>query len=841
MTMALAGLRVVDLAGPEGQLCGRLLADLGAEVIKVEPPAGDLSRHFGPFAGERPDPEASLPFVYFNANKKSVTLDWTLPADRERLERLLRTADAVVTTSPDGLAAAGLDEARLRAEHPGLVVAAISGFGSSGPYRDFKAPSIVCAAMGGVMYLCGAPDRPPLAEPGDQPYHLASAFAAGGVLLALRQRDRTGRGPRVEVSAQEAQASQQHIVVNYSANAAILRRSGGRSSTGGGMPYGVYPASDGYCHLVVILTSHWRSLVEWMGSPELFADAMWDNRHLRNANADLIEPPTAEFTRQLTKSELFAEGQRRHITVAPINRPDEFTRDPHARARELFLDVEHPVVGTCRLVRPPFRMSATPGGFTRPAPLLGEHNAEILGGLGPDETPALPSVAGSAPGAEGPAAPAARGTASASGAVSVPAGTGAAPSGSPRGDPSGPADSLPLAGIRVLDFSQAIAGPFLTRLLAENGAEVIKLESQAYQQRGRTRAGMDPRIILQQKVTFADVNRNKRSIAVDMSRPEARELVRRVVPHCDVVVENFSPRVLEKWGLGYEELRRLRGDVVMVRLPGFGTTGPYRDYLGLAAVAMGVTGLYHLWSYADRPEPAGPPVWMPDYLSAAFGLTAVTAALRHRDRTGEGQVVDLAQTEATAVVLGASYLDYFVNGRVGGPLGNRHPRYAPHGAYRCRGDDAWCAIAVRDDAEWAALARVMGEPAWTREPRFATAAERLANQDDLDPRLEEWTREHTPHQVMRLLQKAGVPAGAVQDGERLYHDPHLRERGFIAKIEDVADGPLEYPGVFVRLSEAPAPVGRCHDLGEDNDFVFGDLAGLPTAEIRRLEQDGILA
>ena len=167
---ALAGLRILDLAGPEGQLCGRLLADLGAEVIKVEPPAGDPGRWIGPFVGGQPHPEASLPFLYLNANKKSVTLDRTTPAAREQLERLARTADAVVTTSPDGLAAVGLDEARLQAENPGLVVASITGFGCSGPYRHFKAPSIVCAAMGGVMYLCGAPDRPPLVEPGDQPY-----------------------------------------------------------------------------------------------------------------------------------------------------------------------------------------------------------------------------------------------------------------------------------------------------------------------------------------------------------------------------------------------------------------------------------------------------------------------------------------------------------------------------------------------------------------------------------------------------------------------------------------------------------------------------------------------
>ena len=190
-----------------------------------------------------------------------------------------------------------------------MVTASITGFGLTGPHSVYKAPSILCSAMGGVMYLCGSEDQPPLAEPMNQPYHLASAFAAAGVLLALRHRESTGRGQVVEVSCQEVQAAQQHVLVNYSANANVLKRAGSRTPVGGGMPYGIYPASDGFCHIVVIATSHWRSFVDWMGKPDALTDAVWDNRHVRIANPDLIEHLTAEFTSQFTKGEFFLQGQ----------------------------------------------------------------------------------------------------------------------------------------------------------------------------------------------------------------------------------------------------------------------------------------------------------------------------------------------------------------------------------------------------------------------------------------------------------------------------------------------------------------------------------------------------
>ncbi len=773
----------------------------------MEPPEGDPGRRLGPFAGKALDPEASLSFFYFNANKKGIVLDLTAKEGRERLKALAKDIDVILETSPPGdMQNWGLGHSQLSKENPGLVTASITGFGLSGPHSGYKAPSILCSAMGGVMYLCGSEDQPPLAEPMNQPYHLASAFAAAGVLLALRHRESTGRGQMVEVSCQEVQAAQQHVLVNYSANANVLKRAGSRTPVGGGMPYGIYPTSDGFCHIVVIATSHWRSFVDWMGKPDALTDAVWDNRHVRIANPDLIEHLTAEFTRGFTKGEFFLQGQSRRVTTAPVNTPEEFLRDPHVRHIGLFEEVGHPVLGPTKLVRPPFRLSASPAVIGRGAPLLGEHTEEVLGGIAAGETGSNRRTLES------------------------------------RDKPCGKVEvgKGPLSGIRVLDFSQAVAGPVLTQLLAAFGAEVIKVESEAHQQRGRTREGMDPRIVLQQRVTFADMNRNKRSITVDMGTQKGRELVRRLIPHCDVVVENFSPRVMDRWGLGYEDLRELREDIIMVRLPGFGLSGPYRDYVGLAAVAMAVTGMYHLWSYPDVEEPAGPPVWAPDYLSAAFGAVALFAALRHRRLTGEGQVVEMSQMDATAFVMGTSYLDYFVNGRGQQPSGNGHPQFAPHGVYPCLGEDRWCAIAVTSDEEWQAMVEAMGSPAWGRDPDFATAEGRLRNCDRLDEGIGEWTRRQTSGRVMELLQRAGVPATAVQDGADLFADPHLRARSFLQVVDHPLTGAIEYPEVPMRLWETPGCLEWWRTMGQDNGYVFGEILGMSEMEIAALQEAGVL-
>ena len=798
MTSALSGLRILDMTSTEGHLCGRLMADLGAEVIKIESSERASGRFRTPSIDGLDGTKGSLLFDHFNINKKSIVADPASPGGRKVITELARTSDVILETFRCGvLESWDLGYDSLKKINPGIVMTSITGFGLSGPYKQFKAPSIVCAGMGGVMYLCGTPDKPPLAEPNDQPYHLASAFGAYGTILALRHRDATGLGQRVEISCQEVQAAQQHIIVNYSANANVLRREGSRSPIGGGMPYGVYETKDGYCHLVVISTAHWRKFVDWIGSPEALTDPIWDNRHVRIANGELIEDLTLKFTKTLSSAELFSQGQARHITIAPINSPDQYPKDRHATERKTFVPIRSSATGQYKTVDPPFKLTETPAKIFRPAPKFGEHSEEILKDKRAEYF-------------------------------------------RPKTNAKTRNLNLPLEGIRVLDLSQAIAGPVLTQLLGEFGAEVIKVESKEHQQRGRNRRDTDPRIVLQQKVTFADNNRNKRCISVNLSTAEGRQIIRRLVTCCDVVVENFSPRVMNGWGLNYEDLRTLRSDIIMVRLPGFGLTGPYRDYVGLAAVAMAITGMYHLWSYPEDLEPAGPPVWTPDYLSAAFSSVALLAALRHRDLTGQGQLIELSQVDTVAYILGTAYTDNLVNGRISKPVGNRHPDFAPQGAYRCKGKDAWCVLAVRSNKEWLYLCQALGLPDLADNLRYSSLDGRLTNHDELDVLIGKWTSKRTPHQVMSILQNAGVPAGAVQDGAQIFGDPQLRDRGFITTVEHPDTGPIEYPGSYVRLSEIQSRLSWHQNMGADNQYVFRKLLDMQDHEIKELEKAGIL-
>ena len=788
-TLALEGIRVLELANHRAHYCGKLLADLGAEVVKVEPPEGDPTRHQGPFKDDVPDPEGSLSFIYYNTNKLGITLDLARPEGREAFLGLAAAADVVLASCrPAQLGAWGLGYEELRRLKPTLVLASLSGFGQTGRNRDLLAPEIVCTAMGGTMFISGHPDKPPLTPPLELGHQLASVHLALGVLAALYERRSTGRGQHVEVSVQEVLAWHRHLIVNYSSNQII----GARATSGGAAaPSGMYPCADGFVNMHIMAPAHWKVFLRWMGNPPALGDEIWENRHFRALNLDVLDPFVKEFTLALTKSELYRQGQAHHLPVAPINTPLDFAEDPHEGARRFFVQAHHPRLGRYQTPGAPFRLSATPCALRSPAPALGQHNHEIQ---------RLQT---------------------------------------PRPAPSGPGTSL--KHIRVLDLTQAVAGPYLTRLLAEAGAEVIKFESSTHQQRGRYNPALGKRVYVQQRATFADANHNKLDACLNLGSPQGQALFRRLVQAADVVVENFSPRVMRHWGLDYERLRQERPAIIMVSLPGFGLTGPHADYVSVARIVMAVSGIVHLWGFPGEPEYAAHESWIADYGGGVHGAVAVMAALHHRARTGQGQNIDLSQVEAGACMVGPAYLDYFVNGRVQGPTGNRHPRYAPHGCYRCRGDDRWCVIAAETEEQWQALCEVLGRATWTQDPRFATVQDRLAHQDDLDAHLEEWTRQYTPHQVMGLLQQAGVPAGAVQDAEDLYFDPHLRERGFIVQADDPDLGAIEYPGRPIRYSDLPSHFRRCPEMGQDNDYVYGDLLGMAESEIRALESEGVIA
>ena len=824
----LAGIRVVELCDRLGQYAGRLLADLGADVVKVEPPGGVSARRIGPFKDGVPHPERSLYFANFNTNKRSLVLDVGQPADREAFRALVRTADALLEDFPPGhLAANGLGYDDLRRINPRLILTSITPFGQTGPYAAYLGPDIVAFALAGVMSFNGPPDRAPLVGPCEQGYQMASAHAAYATLAALYRRLESDEGQWIDVSVQETLISKPHpqILARYDFFGEIQQRQG--SQTTGGVPAAIYPCQDGYVSYAIFNSrDHWRAFRRMIGEPAALQDEIWDDQPYRYANRDVVEIFILEFTAPRTRAELVELGQAHHIATAPLNRLADYAADPQPLARGFFMTADHPEIGRYRSVGAPARLSGTPWALRRPAPLLDQHRAEILA-----------EVEGGGEGRETGDGRRAGGTPALPGPQPLPQDWG-------RGEGRGPSLPFtlhpspftlvgPLRGVRVLDFTHRVAGPFGSRLLADLGAQVIKVDSEKVTERSNMAFQLD---------------RNKMSISVDMGTEAGRELIRRLLPLCDVVMENFSLRVMRRWGLDYPRIREVNPSIVMMSMQGLGQTGPKREYVTWGPNLLPFTGMTSLWAYPDYEETGNvlmnAPLWAyPDFSATIHGVTALTAALHHRWQAGEGQHIDLAQVEPVACLIGTAYLDHFVNGpKAWGPLGNAHPQFAPYGSYPCLGHDRWCAIAVETDEQWAHLVRLLGDPPWSEGARFQTMAARVEHRAELDEHVAEWTRSHTPHQAMRLLQKAGVPAGAVQDAEDIYFDIHLRARDMLPEVLHPGFAePHPEPGIPFKFSATPVRIRHgSPTLGQHNEEILAGLLGLSEREIAALADQGVL-
>ncbi|MBI4299308.1 MAG: CoA transferase [Chloroflexi bacterium] len=790
---ALGHLRVLELPGVTGLHLGKILADMGADVIKVEPPEGDFARSVGPFYKDMPHPEGSLYFLNFNTNKRSIVIDLTSQEGQRLFRRLVATADVVIESfQPGYLDSLGLGYKELSRLNPGLVTTSITPFGQTGPYKDFVGTDLIAQAMGGLMYIQGDDTKAPCVQPCDQAYQLACTHATYATLAALNYRRRSGRGQHVDVSLQDIEAHLLYTICRYAFSLEINRRVGNQS-TGGG-PNGYYTCQDGRDVSVSMIMPHqWKSFKEWMDN-EILKDPIWDDRDHRRENPEVLPAIVQEFIGRFDREEFVREAQKKRLPVIPINNLEDVVTDPQNRTRgDFFIKSAHPYIGEYRHPGAPYRFTETPWKIRRPAPLLGQHKDEILQEL--KNGPRVKIVKGS------------------------------------NGRRSNKGD-LPLAGVRIADFTRIWAGPLGTRYLADLGAEVIRLETNTFLDTGRGRAV---------EVGFPDRNRSKLSVSVDFKTPEGRDLVKRLVQVSDIVIDNFASGVLERRGLGYEELKKWKPDIIMISMPGFGNKGPYADYVAFGAEMMAVTGLTYLWGYADSPQVARSKVYYTDYASGAIAACCMMIALECRNQTGKGQHIELAQSEAATTTMGVGLLDYLVNGKNWEPLGNRNFTAAPHGAYPCRGDDQWCAIACWTQDHWERLCKVAGKLPWTSDPRFATQESRWKNQDALDAAIGSWTKEYTPYQMMHMLQRNRVPAGVVQSGEQLFHDIHLRARNFIVPIEHCPpEGTMWHTSVNVNLSETPGRVRGLHALGQDNDYVFGEILGLSKDEVARLTEKKVL-
>ena len=400
-----------------------------------------------------------------------------------------------------------------------------------------------------------------------------------------------------------------------------------------------------------------------------------------------------------------------------------------------------------------------------------------------------------------------------------------------------------LEGVRVIDFSWIVAGPQCTRILADFGADVIKIENYSNMDYIRASGGADSP---NRSPLFNTLNRNKRSLTLNVMHPRGMELLKTLIKKSDVIVENFSSRVLEKWGLGYEEQKKLNPGIIYCSMSGFGHSGRDRDFVTWGPTAQALSGLTYM-SGLPGEESAGWGFSYMDHTGGFYGTIAIMMALLHRNKTGEGQHLDLSQVEAGIGLTGTSVLDYTVNNRPfrrdGMPPGNRAPEreIAPHNSYPCRGEDRWCVIAVTNDDEWDSLVNILGNPAWANDERFATMASRFANQNDLDEFISQWTINLTPLEVFDVLQNAGVPAGAVQTPmERAETDLQLKHRGFIAEVEHAELGNTKVESIPMKMSETPWKLNKASPLlGEHSAEIYMDLLGVSAEELGTLFEEGI--
>jgi crotonobetainyl-CoA:carnitine CoA-transferase CaiB-like acyl-CoA transferase len=420
---------------------------------------------------------------------------------------------------------------------------------------------------------------------------------------------------------------------------------------------------------------------------------------------------------------------------------------------------------------------------------------------------------------------------------------------------------LPLEGIRIADFTNVYAGPYATMILADFGAEVIRVESLHYfpsATRGYTPRPSPELMATGSRVVVAYADRtpgarpwnrhamfncharNKLSMTVDIRRPEGQEVVRRLVQCSDVVIDNFSAEVMDRMGFSYEVLHSWKPDIIVMTMPAFGLSGPYKTTQAFGIGVEGLCGFTAVRGYPDDVERLQvPSVVHMDAASGPGAALALLAALHYRERTGQGQFIEFAQSENMLPHLGEFFLDAQMNQRDAGPLGNHHPRMAPHNVYPCAGEGTWVTIAVADDAEWQRLCAALGQPDWAVQARFLTTAGRLQHQDELDQALATWTRQRTPTEVVHHLQAHGVTSGPVLSAADAYKDPHLQTRGFFTRVTHPDAGTHDYPGVLWQMSHTPSTIRRppcC--LGEHNTYVYGELLGYSPEEMEQLKAAG---
>ena len=801
--------RVLDFSDEQGLLCGQILADLGADVIRIEPPGGSTARRVGPFLDDRAGAERSLFWWAYARNTRSLVLDAEAPADREALLGLVAGADFLIESArPGRMAELGLGYEALSALNPALVYVSISPFGQTGPKADWLGSDLIAMAAGGHAFLTGEADRPPLRVSIPQAHAHGGSDAAVGALVAHFARRKTGRGQHVDISLQQSVtlATMFRSLDAPLEEAPARRISGGVRLAGNWIP-GRYPLRDG----IVVLGPAWlpstghfmTRLVAWADElgfckhPALLEEN-WSTFAMRMIRGELgeedfapVDAMLAELFASRTKDEIMAAVVEKRLLMAPVLGLDELIEGEQLKARDFSVALAQPgQVEAPRYPGPVARFSRTPLEYRLPPPALDEHREAILA-----EGARTPASAQDAP------------------------------------DPAR-ASEAPLEGVKILDLFWILAGPGSTRMLADYGATVVHVESAKHLD---TLRAIPPYRFNNPHPEgaggFQSVNANKLDLTLDIHEPAGQAIVMELVEWADVVTESFAPGVTASLGLDYSSLSAIKSDLIMISSCLMGQTGPWRNFTGFGNLAASVTGYQGHAGWPDCP-PSGPHGAYTDFISARYNAVAILAALEHRERTGEGQYIDQSQAEAALHFLAPAFLDYTVNGRLREGVGNRDAEQCPHGVYPCAGTDRWIAIAVSSDAQYQSLCAAMERP--------DLLTQRAAG-DALDREIAAWTESQDAEKLEALLQARGIPAHRTLDTLDLYACPQMQHRGHYIEVECDLYQSTTVESSRLQLSESAARrPKKAISFGRDNRYVLETMLGYSPERIAGLAEAGIL-
>jgi len=769
----LSDYRVLDLSDERGALCGQLLADLGAQVLRIEPRAGSSMRSARP---------RELMWQVYARNCMSLVIDLETAAGRQEFATLAAQADLVIDNGP----IPQLDIVAARARNPRLVQVSITAFGADGPKHDYQATDLIVQAASGAMAITGYNDSKPLRTGAITAWSHAGVAAAGGALLALRSADQTGHGQHVDVSAQQAcNLTASYSLLTAYIGASRMRRAG---NVGGGTIPVIWKAKNGYVSITLgfagPMIGFTRNLLKWMHDARAITDVLagidWaayvatlrsggDRTHL-----DQLLESVGYFLANRTKTELLDGALTYGALVVPVSTTQELHRSPQLAQRDFWWHSNG-----LELPGGFARFSARPLRLNNAAPVLDAHPQPLFG-----------------------------------------------PRSKPLADRADAAASrrLPLEGVKVLDFTWVMAGPWSSRVLADYGATVIKVES-------RTRLDLvrvlgpfySDTFSPETSASFASINAGKHSLAVDPGTPEGKATILELVDWADIVMESFSPKAMKKWGLDYAALAARKPNLIMLSTCLFGQTGPYAMMAGYGTMGAALGGLVLPTGEPGR-APCGPFGPYTDYVAPRFSVVALLAALHHRDRTGEGQHIDQSQAESAMHVLSLAVAEASVSADYPDRLGNADPAMSPHDVFACAGDDQWVAIAVRDDDDWHALVAEVGS-APLNALQDAKLDARRAAAEVITQEISSWTAPQNALDVEARLQRIGIPAHSVMNAAIATADAQLAHREHFVRCAHAHLGEVFVESVGYRFSDMQARAGKVPSLGGDTEWVMHEVLG----------------